>query len=180
METYLRKFGLLDDITLTLKTDKQTFARRLAKNVDAGDIGLFSGAFEAWEASNNDYKGQVTNNGFTIRQRKTFLQAQGISMPTIRGTFKEEREDLIIEAEIKPHTKFFIPVLIIGLAFYVIFILAFALSVTSDENGALVFIIPVILFHMCLMLGIPYFLMKRGVTRTKKNLKRDFFYIAHG
>jgi len=86
METYLRKFGLLDDITLTLKTDKQTFARRLAKNVDAGDIGLFSGAFEAWEASNNDYKGQVTNNGFTIRQRKTFLQAQGISMPTIRGT----------------------------------------------------------------------------------------------
>jgi len=156
METYLRKFGLLDDITLTLKTDKQTFARRLAKNVDAGDIGLFSGAFEAWEASNNDYKGQVTNNGFTIRRRKTFLQAQGISMPTIRGT------------------------LIIGLAFYVIFILAFALSVTSDENGALVFIIPVILFHMCLMLGIPYFLMKRGVTRTKKNLKRDFFYIAHG
>jgi len=34
METYLRKYGLIDNITVTVKTDKQTFARRLAKNVD--------------------------------------------------------------------------------------------------------------------------------------------------
>jgi hypothetical protein len=33
---------------------------------------------------------------------------------------------------------------------------------------------------MCLMLGIPYFLVKRGVARTKKNQQRDFFYFAHG
>lgn len=180
METYLRKYGLIDNITLTLKTDKQTFARKLANNVDVGSIGTFSSAFEGWESSNNDYKGQVTNNGFTIRRRKTFFQTQGVSMPIINGVFKENREELIIEAEIKSHTKFLVPALIIGLLFYLVFISIFSLSVAQGENDFLWFVIPVVLIHMSLMLGLPYFIMKRGVSRAKKDLKRDLFYIAHG
>jgi len=180
METYLRKYGLIDNITVTVKTDKQTFARRLAKNVDPGNLGAFSGAFEAWESSNNDYKGQVTNDGFTIRRRKTFFQSQGFSMPIVSGTFKEDRDELVIDAEIKSHTKYLVPILVFGLLFYVVFISVFSLTVAGDENKMLLIVIPFILLHMCMMIGLPYLFMKRSVSRTKRDLERDFFYIAHG
>ena len=180
MEAFLRKYGLVDNLTLRLKTDRQTFARKLAENVDFGGTDFFSGAFEAWKASNKDYVGMVKYKAFTIRKRRTFFQAQGVSMPVVNGTFAEDGEDLVIEAEIRTHTRFFIPALIFGLAAYLILMLVFAFSGSVQDSNTLFFIIPVMLLHMSLMLGLPLLIMKRGVARTKKDLKRDFFYIAHG
>jgi hypothetical protein len=175
MEEFFRKYGLIDDLNFTLKIDKQIFARKLADKVDTGSIGTMSGAFEGWESSNNDYKGQVNNNGFRIRRRKTFFQNNGLGLPIAEGKFTVDGDQLIVDTSIRVNTKFIVPILFVMGFVYLSFI---SFGVFSINDSEAFFFLPFILLHMALMIGLPYYFMKRGVTRMKKDLERDFFFIA--
>ncbi|CAD0008425.1 hypothetical protein FLACHUCJ7_03773 [Flavobacterium chungangense] len=62
----------------------------------------------------------------------------------------------------------------IAILFYSIFI--FATIFSSADNAVPFFLVPFLLFHMSVMLGIPYFVIRRSVKRMIYDLERDLHY----
>ncbi|WP_300565091.1 hypothetical protein, partial [Flavobacterium sp.] len=87
-------------------------------------------------------------------------------------------DKLVLKADINGFhkaMKFFYAFVIV---FYIIFLLGFSATMffNNDADFAPFFALPFILLHACLMLGIPYFIMRRGVKRMKYELERDFHF----
>lgn len=180
MEDVLRKYKLIDNFTVELSIDKSDFVRRLRDAVDPGEIGMFSGAFEAWESSNKNYKGKVSNQGFQLRRRKRFFESNG-NMPSVAtGTFREDRDKLTITTEVRARVKHMIPFYVMLTIIYTIALLVIGFTTFSDlESPPPVFILPFILVHGAFMFFLPYYIMKRGVAKLKRELEREFVFLAN-
>lgn len=134
---------------------------------------------EAWQAGQNDYVGEVSHEGFRIRKRKTFFQANGFPNAVATGTFKETRETLTIETIIRSQTKWLLPFYAIATLLYLsIFSALGYAAISGAASSELYFLVPFLLVHAGLMFYLPYWLLKRSVAKTRRDLEREFFWIA--
>jgi hypothetical protein len=175
MKSVLERLGLVDHLTTEIPIEKRDFVDKLTRNVDQGDIGIFLSAFEAFSSSKNEYKGTVTFDSFKIRRRRRLFD-MNISLAVAEGSFRQKDNILVVEATIRGFQRIFIPFLILIAFVYVAFIISFIVSDTPGNMGGL--FIPFIFIHAAIMLGIPYYIMRRGVSRMKYELERDFYYIT--
>ncbi len=174
MKSILEKLKLTDHLTTELVIDKQDFVKRFISNIDQGDTGVFFSAFEVFSSSNNQYKGTVSFDTFKIRRRRRFFD-MNTSLAIAEGKFTQKENVLVIESTISGFRGVFIPFIVFLVFFYVVFIISFIVSDAPGNKGW--FIIP-FLFHAALMLGIPYLMMRRGVSRLKYELERDLYYMT--
>lgn len=175
MKSILERLRLVDHLTTEIPIEKKDFIDKLTRNVDQGDIGIFLSAFEAFSSSKNEYKGTVTFDSFKIRRRRRLFD-MNLGLVVAEGSFRQKDNILVVEATIRGFQGIFIPFLLFIAFFYVAFIISFIVSGTQGSTGW--FFIPFIFIHAAMMLGIPCYIMRRGVSRMKYELERDFYYIT--
>ncbi len=173
MEEFLKKIKLIDYLTTNLQISRTEFVNRLTSITDQGGIGMFSETFDAFSSSKNEFKGEVSLNGFRIKRRSRFFDTN-INTAIANGTITEDNHQLVITTEINGFRNFFIIFYLFLVIFYSIFIFGF----TSSDNNDGFFVIPFILLHGTLMFSLPYFMMRRSVKRLKYELEREFFYLT--
>jgi len=171
MNDFLRKIHLVKDISIQLPVSKIDFIQKFRNHVDESDLGFVP--FEALQSSRNEYKGNISNNYFELKKRRKLFDTN-YSFAKVSGTFKEDNNQLNISAEINGFRKRMLVFLGIALLFYSIFL--FSSIFLSENNAITFFILPFLLFHMSLMLGIPYFIVRRSVKRMIYDLERELHY----
>jgi hypothetical protein len=176
MDKLLEKYKLIDYHTTELEIDKMEFVKRLRKAVDEGSTGAIGNPFEAFSSSDNDFIGQVTSDKFEFRRRRKMFEPK-VRMAYVTGKYVQERDRLIITSKIygigKALKVFFIAIA----GFYLLFTILILFASTTDSDFPFfiaLFIIP----HAALMFGIPFFMARYAVRRMKKDLEREFHYIA--
>jgi hypothetical protein len=175
MKSILERLKLVDYLTTEIPIEKKDFVEKLKMNVDQGDTGIFLSAFEAFSRSKNEYKGTVTFDSFKIRRRRKFFDMRA-SLAVAEGHFRQRENLLVIESTIKSFRGIFI--------FFIAFILMFYMAsigtlILSDIPGTMEWVfVPFIFIHASFMLGIPYIIMRRGVSRMKYELERDFYFMT--
>lgn len=177
MNDFLRKIKVLDSITIELNVTKSDFIKKFRQYVDVSDLSLSDSFFEGFSSSPNEYKGNIDERSFKIRRRRKLFDTNR-NFAIANGNLTEQHDKLVLKTEINGFHKamkfFYIAIIL----FYIIFIFGFSATMfINDESGFLPFaVLPFILFHACLMIGIPYFIMRRGVKRMKYELERDFHF----
>ena len=177
MKEFLKKIKLIDILETEIEIQKIDFVSKLKNHVDESNLGFFSDSFEIFSSSKNDYKGQVDFNGFKIKKKRRFFDMSMNYLVVAEGVFTQKQNILSIKTELNGLTGKMAPYFIFLIIFYLIFIFGFSFTLSSDDNIP-VFVLPFIIFHAMLMFGIPYFMMKKGIINMKKELEREFFYIA--
>jgi hypothetical protein len=170
MTNFLRKINLIQDLNFKLNVSKIDFIKKFRENVDESNLGYEP--FEIFKSSSNEYKGNIFDNYFELRKRRKFFDTSH-TFAKAEGILREENQQLNIQVEINGFKKRM--VLFFGgmIVFYLIFIVG---SFFLDNNEVPVFVLPFLVIHMLIMLGIPYFLIKRNVARMAYDLERDFHY----
>lgn len=171
MNDFLKKIHLVKDISIQLPVSKMEFIQKFRNHVDQSDLSFVP--FEVFQSSKNEYKGYISNNYFELRKRRKFFDTN-YSFAKVRATFNEDNNQININAEINGFRKRMLFFLGIAIVFYSIFLFA-SLFLGSDSTVPF-FILPFLLFHMSLMLGIPYFVIRRSVKRMIYDLERDLHY----
>ncbi|UPZ15662.1 hypothetical protein [Flavobacterium humidisoli] len=171
MNDFLRKIHLVKDISIQLPVSKIDFIQKFRNHVDQSDLSFVP--FEVFQSSRNEYKGNISNNSFELRKRRKLFDTN-YSFAKVTGHFTEENNQLNINAEINGFRKRMLLFLGIVVMFYSIFLFA-SLFLGSDSTVPF-FILPFLLFHMSLMLGIPYFVIRRSVKRMIYDIERDLHY----
>ena len=175
MQTLLERLKLIDYLTTELPIDKHAFVDRFRKNVDEGSIGFFKSSFDVFRSSKNQYKGTVTYDHFEIRRRRKFFDSN-IGLATAAGTYTQKENHLLIESKINGFHKAFIPFLIMLPVFYLVSIISI-FQADNLGNARWLFVI-FVMVHASFMIGIPYLFMRRGVSRMKYDLERDFYFFT--
>ncbi|AUC15859.1 hypothetical protein BTO06_12165 [Tenacibaculum sp. SZ-18] len=176
MKELLKKLKLIDYLQTELIIQKNDFVNKLRNHVDEGSTGIFSDTFDVFSSSKNEYKGEVSFNGFKIKRRRKFFD-MNMNMAVAKGTYSQKDDKLIIDTEINGFHGMMIPFYIFCIIIYGVFIVGF---LSADEIGgnAPGFAFPFIIIHAAFMMGIPYFIMKRSTKRLKHELEREFFYLT--
>ena len=176
MKQFLRTLKLIDDFSTTIRMERHAFYSRFKSSVDEGHTGAFSGTFDIFSRSKNEFKGHVALDSFKIKRKKTLFD-MNTNLAVAQGTYRQDGESLIIEAEINGFTGMPVPFYVFVLIFYVIFMSSFIFF--DDMSGVkAAFIFPFIILHATFMLGIPYLVMRRSVSRLKHELEREFYYMT--
>jgi len=176
MKDFLKKIKLIDTLTVTVDdVTKSEFVSKFKPHVDEGDIGIFSGLFEVFSSSKNQYKGEVSYDGFKIRKRrKIFDTNRNFAIAT--ATYRQSNDKLFIETEINGGGYYLLPLYLFLFIFYIAVVGIF-ISTESPEGGFPGFAIPFLVVHALLMFGVPYFFMRRSVKKMKHDLERELFFI---
>lgn len=176
MKDFLKKLKLIDYLNTELEIDKHDFVNRLKANVDEGGTGMFSEAFDAFSSSKNEYKGHVGLDDFKIKRRRKFFD-MNMNLAIAKGTYEQRENNLIINTEINGFSGMMIPFYGFLIVFYLIFIFVFSTAENIEGNMDF-FALPFIIIHAAFMFGIPYFIMRRSVSRMKHELEREFYYMT--
>lgn len=176
MKEFLRKIKLIDSFKLQLPIEKSRFIENLKANVDEGDTGYFSGVGDFFDRSDIHYRGKVHHEGFKIKKKGKMFD-QNMSMATTQGTYKKSGDGVLVEGEVNGFSRMMIPFYIFAALFYLMF---FTILVSTDNSDSgLSFIgLPFLALHAIFMLGVPYFIMRRGVKRMKYDLEREFYFLT--
>ena len=177
MKEFLKKIKLIKTLSVELEMDQNEFVNRFRENVDPGNTGDFSDTFEVFSSSKNTYKGSVAFDKFDIKKKRKFFDNNG-SLAVAKGTITKSRNALIINTEINGFSGKMRLIFIMLIAFYALFFLAFAILPLFTGNGDFTLAIPFLILHGLFMFGIPYFLMRRSVTKLKHELERKFFFFT--
>lgn len=170
MNDYLKKLNLIQEINIELQISKSDFTKKFRENVDESNFGFEP--FEVFSSSNNEYKGNIENSGFELKKRRKLFDTRH-SFAKATGTLVQETDKLIAKIVISGFQKKMLLFVGFILVFYTIFISSIFFI---DDDAPKFFLIPFIVFHASIMLGIPYFMMKRSVKRMAYDLERDFHY----
>ena len=175
MKRFLEKLKWVQYLNTELEIPKNEFVIHFKNYVDEGDIGFFSGAFDAFSSSKNEFKGHVGFNDFKIKRRRRFFD-MNMNLAIAKGIYRQKGDRLIIETEINGYSRM-IPYYVFLLVFYSIFIFGFFMAdnINGDEQF---FGGPFIFFHALFMFGIPYFMMRNSAQRLKHELEREFYYMT--
>jgi pilus assembly protein TadC len=176
MDKLLEKYKLIDYHTTEVEIDKMEFLKRLRAVVDEGATGSIASPFEAFSSSDNDYIGRVEPEGFEFRRRRKMFQPN-FNQAYVKGTFQQDRDRLIISSKIYGIGKALKFFLIVIAGFYLLFA-AIILVVSTTDIDFPPYIILFLIPHALIMLCIPFFMAKYGARRMKKELEREFHYIA--
>lgn len=176
MKNFLKQVHLIDHLRTELDgIHKNEFVDRLKQEVDPSDLGIFSDAFDAFSSSKKEYKGHVSYEGFQIKRKKRLFD-MNLNLSTASGSFTQKEDKLIIATEINGFSKIMIPFYVFALIIYLVTFLSILFLGNFGNETA--FVIPFLLFHGALMMDIPYLLMRRSTSRMKRELEREFHYIA--
>jgi hypothetical protein len=175
MKSILERLKLIDHLTTEIPIEKKDFVEKLKMNVDHGDTGVFFTAFEVFRSSKNEYKGTVTFDSFKIRRRRKLFDMRA-SLAVAEGHFRQKENLLVIESTIKSFRGIFIFFLVFLLVFYTASIVSLIISDIPGNMGWV--FVPFIFIHASFMLGIPYLIMKRAVSRMKYELERDLYFMT--
>ena len=156
--------------------EKNDFVTRFKGHVDKGGIGPFDGIFDPFSSSKNDYRGSVDLNGFKIKRRRKFFDRNKF-MVIASGTYRQRLDKLEIVTEVDGLNRLVIPVFVIVLLFYIFFISAFSFAATQGDANFFSFL-PFILLHGLLMIGIPYFMIRKSVQNMIRDLEKDFLLMS--
>ncbi|SEN85131.1 hypothetical protein SAMN05444671_2254 [Flavobacterium sp. CF108] len=169
MDNFLRKINLVKDITIQLPVSKIDFTEKFRNNVDESDLSFVP--FEVFQSSKNEYKGNIDGSAFELKKRRRLFDTN-YSFAEVTGSLIEKNDNLVIDAEILGFKKR----MIIIFAFIVLFyLIIFTAMLLGGDTISFIFL-PFLLFHMAIMLGIPYLVIRRSVNRMAYDLERDFHY----
>ena len=175
MQKLLRKYKLIDSLTFEIEANKNEFIEKLKNQVDPDKGGLFSKMFEAFSSSDKTLKGTVGHNSFKVRRKQRMFDNTAM-LAKAEGKFRQEREQLVFDVEINGVTTFMKVGFFFLLVIYSVMLITF-LSVSLQDNMSF-FVIPFICLHGLLMLGIPIFMIRKSVKNLKREIEKEFFYIA--
>ncbi|HVD96573.1 MAG TPA: hypothetical protein VNB90_00120 [Cytophagaceae bacterium] len=167
---FLEKIKVKDHFTTALSISKDDFLSRLSSIVEEADMNIFADAFDVFSSSRKEYKGQVSPEGFKFKRRKKMFD-MNLNFATVKGKIDELNGQLVIETEINGFTgvmPFFYAMLVF------IYSMIVLTTIKGNGSGVLVFIIP----HGIFMFLIPYFMMRRSVSKMKYELEREFFFLT--
>lgn len=173
MEKLLKRLGLIDYLAIELKISKLHFIEKLSSIVDEGSTGPFANPFEVFSSSKNEFKGQVTYEGFRIKRRRRFFGTK-MDLAVAKGSFVEGNGTLKIETEIDGFNSFFLPFYIILIVVYSIFFF----NVGGPDNNDRDFVFPVMILHASIMFGLPYLIVRSSVKGLKYDIEREFYYLT--
>ena len=173
MGEFKKKLGLKDEFSVELDVKQIDFATTFFHHVDQGDTLTLTGIFDIFSSSKNEYRGTVTPANFKVKRKRKLFDMNG-SFAIATGEFHQKGDRLVIDTKVTGMNKLLIPILVFGLIFYGIFILTFLF--VSMQSNVPFFVVPFIIVHAGIMLGIPIFLMNRSVKRLKYELERDFYF----
>lgn len=172
MESFLRKYKLIDTLSLKLNCDKTTFIEKFKENVEPSNLSF--SPFEVFSGGSKLYKGNLQNSTFKI-QKKQQLFNNRQSNPIASGKITEGINDLKINIEINgitPLMKFFFGFVVF---FYLIGFSIFLLVSLNTDNFPF-FPIPFLILHAVFMLGVPFYIIRSSVRNFKQEIEREFHY----
>lgn len=173
MNNFRDQLKLSDHLTTTLELTKAEFINAFNKNVDIGNIGLFSNAFEVFSSSPNRYKGTISENSFALKMKRRMF-GSNMKMSRAYGVFRQENGKLIIETEIKGFNQFVKFFLGFFLLIYAGAISTFLLNTALHKE--IYVLIALIIAHAVFMFSVFYLLICRSVRYMKYDLEREFFF----
>lgn len=178
MKEPLKRLKLIDHFRLELDISKNEFVNKFNANTDREKASLFKRMFEPLSSSKKEYIGRSSENGFQIRRRKRFFEITA-SLAVAVGSYRQKGQNLVIEVEVSSFSGI-IKMFLIAVVF--IYLLGFGwiatIGVLQEQMTFMVVVLPFILLHAVVMLGVPYLLMKRSTSRMKYDLERELHYIA--
>ncbi|RSK45066.1 hypothetical protein [Hymenobacter rigui] len=172
MKQLLIRLGLIQYLSFRLPISAEAFYPILRHQVDIGSTQGFAMFFDILSSGSNDYVGEVRPGTFSIRRRKRFFD-MSMNLATATGTYATQENGLMVTAEINGFSGVMIPFLIFALLIYSV-----GIGSVIFADGIPFFVLFFLLIHAAFMLGIPYFIMKRGTKRMAYELERDFYYLA--
>lgn len=178
MNNTLESIGFIKQFVIELpNNNKEEFAARMQQHVDIGEIGMFSGTFESFSSSNNEYKGEANTEGFRIRRRRRMFDMNNFK-PIATGRYRQNGDILTVAIVVNGFPKYMYFIVALVALFYVVFISFWMKGFSSAPSGVSFIGIPFILFHGLFMLGVPYFMLRRAVSKMQYDLERELHYIA--
>jgi len=172
MEDFLKKIQLIQHKQIKLPIDKTAFLKAFKENVDEGEIGVFSGMFEAFSSSKNKFKGKISHSDFELRRRHVLFQRNQM-FARVKGTFRQQADHVIVDLNINGFSKMMIPFYIFAILFYVYFI-----SIIGFTSRAFDMFSVFIVIHGILMFVIPYVVMRNGVKNVASDIEKEFFFMT--
>jgi len=173
MRDFLIKIKFIEFLSFKLNIEKSKFIGLLRENMDDENNGVFSELSDMFSSSKNIFKGTVDLNGFKIKKKRRFFERNSIKA-IAKGKFTQQKNELLIDVEINGFNN----MMILFFAFILIFYASFITSFINIDNEDLNFIgIPFIIFHASLMFGIPFFLIRAGVAKLKREIEREFVFL---
>jgi hypothetical protein len=176
MENILRKLKLISDFKIELEIEKGEFVEKLKSHVDPSEFGFLSNLSDLFSSSKNDFKGYVGRDYFELKRKRRFFDGNK-NLATAKGTYSQNEKKLVLNIQTKGFSKSFIPFLIFVPIIYIIAIVFSIIASVNDQNIPF-FVLPFILFHGTLMLGIPYFVMRKSLKNMEKELEKEFFFLT--
>lgn len=172
MDSFLRKYKLIDSLSLKLNCDKTTFIEKFKENVEPSDFSF--SPFEAFSSGSQLYKGNIQNATFKIQKKQQLFNSRKQSA-IATGKITEGINDIKINIEINGITKAIKIFFAFIICFYLLFFLSIGFLSFSDSSFSLI-AFPFLLFHFALMTGIPFFMIRASVKNLKQEIEREFHF----
>ncbi len=165
------KNNLTQEFTTELNISKSEFIKRFKEDVDDRSLDFFSEIGEHFIKSKNRLKGQIDDNGFTIKKRRKFFE-HNLIFAKANGTFSSHGEKLIIHTTVTSVNRllYFIPV-------FALIYFAIAVIILGVPKAP-VLIVPFLIVHFAFMAYIFYRLTKKSVEVLKYDLEREYYYLT--
>lgn len=176
MSDLLKKLKLKDSFETQIPIEANVFRKKLSSIVDKSDTSIFSNISDIFSSSKNDYRGSVSKDSFKLKRKKKLFD-MNMNSAVAEGIFKQEADQLIISTNINAFQGQMKVIYIILPFFYILFLTMFLIGTKESDNMHFVFV-PFIIFHACLMMGIPYMMMRTSVGKMKKELEREFYFLT--
>ena len=174
MNDLLFKLGFADKFTIELPTTRDHFVKTLQQNIDADRFDLF----DFFKSSKNHYKGEVSYHNFLLKRRNTFSNSS-FGGNRAEGYFSQRDENVVVDVKITPSNSSMIFIYFAFLIFFYIgCIIMLIVSLVKSESPIFgLWMFPFMILHAALMAGIPYYMIKRNVSKFKYDLERDLYFM---
>ena len=172
MDSFLRKYMLIDTLSLKLNCNKATFIEKFKENVEPSNLSF--SPFEAFSGGTKLYKGNLDNSTFKIQKKQQLFNNRRQS-PIVTGKIIENINDIKLDIEINgitPFMKFFF----VFIVFSYLFGFTILLVISFKDTNFAFFLIPFLIVHAAFMIGIPFFIIKSSVKHFKQEMEREFHF----
>ncbi|MCO6162810.1 hypothetical protein [Flavobacterium sp. NRK F7] len=172
MDSFLRKYMLIDTLSLKLNCNKATFIEKFKENVEPSNLSF--SPFEAFSGGTKLYKGNLDNSTFKIQKKQQLFNNRRQS-PIATGKIIENINDIKLDIEINgitPFMKFFF----VFIVFSYLFGFTILLVISFKDTNFAFFPIPFLIVHAAFMIGIPFFIIKSSVKHFKQEMEREFHF----